>query len=87
MKTILSICFLAILLAKSSNAQNQIWSCIVCKESDYPGQCGAVIPNGLKLPTVNCSEACVTYKNAYDGGCIKTKYLFFFRQKLIIFFL
>ena len=43
--------------------------CIVCKESEYPNQCGEVFnPLPKTLPTIQCDEACVTFKIIYDGG-------------------
>jgi len=41
----------------------------MCKESDYPNQCGANYQaSPVRLPTIQCNEACVTFKNIYDGG-------------------
>ena len=44
--------------------------CIMCKESQYPNQCGATFnPLPATIPTIQCDETCVTFKNAYDNGC------------------
>jgi hypothetical protein len=41
----------------------------MCKEKDYPGQCGATFYSGpLTIPKIECDETCVTFKNKYDGG-------------------
>ena len=61
--------FSLVFLIKLTNAQNQVWNCLMCKESDYKGQCGEVYQSApLKVPTILCSEACVSFKNIYDGG-------------------
>ncbi len=44
--------------------------CIMCKESQYPNQCGATFnPLPATIPKIECDETCVTFKNAYDNGC------------------
>ena len=75
MNLILSVCFFSIFLIKLSTAQNQVWTCLMCKESDFPNQCGANYrDNPVKIPTIQCNEPCVTFKNVYDGGCINLNY-------------
>ncbi len=78
MNLILRVCFFSIFLIKLSTAQNQVWTCLMCKESDYPNQCGANYRDTpVRLPTIQCNEACVTFKNVYDGGCINLYFIIF----------
>lgn len=63
-----SLAIVALIFLANLNSSLAL-DCIMCKESQYPQQCGEQfnpLPN--TLPTIACTESCVTFKNIYDGG-------------------
>ena len=61
----------------------------MCKESEYPNQCGSFFQTApAKIPTIQCNGPCVTFKNVYDGGCNTFNLTFFsFDKRILHYFL